>query len=112
MYELSKYRYRELKAFCLQYHEMKRRIAELEGKEVSDEFDPTSKVAVTRKDLEHAVKLIEMTAFNLGNFPGEMIFEIITGDKCIGEVCPPEMRVECEYFLRKFYWLLSERKGI
>lgn len=84
---------------------------ELDGKEVEDSPDPTAYVAVTRQDLEHAVKLIEMTAFDLGNFPGETILKIVTENVPIGEVCP-EDKLTCELYLRKFYYLLSERKGI
>lgn len=111
MYELPKYRFRELKAFCLQYHDMKDRIAELDGKEVESSPDPTAYVSVTRTELEHAVELIEMTAFNLGKFPGETILKIVTENKSIGEVCPHD-RTVCEYYLRKFYWMLSVAKGV
>lgn len=112
MYDLPKYRFREMKAFCLQYHDMKTRIAELDGKEVEKSQDPTAYTAVTRTDLENAVKLIETTAFNLGKFPGEMILKIVTENKSIGEVCPFESHDICEYYLRKFYWMLSVAKGV
>ena len=90
---------------------MKDRIAELDGKEVKPSPDPTAYVSVTRTELEHAVELIEMTAFNLGKFPGETILKIVTENKSIGEVCPFD-RTTCEYYLRKFYWMLSEAKGV
>ena len=111
MYELPKYRYRELKAFCLQYRDMKNRIAELDGKEVERSPDPTAYVSVSRTELEHAVELIEMTAFNLGKFPGETMLKIVTENKSISEVCPFD-RTTCEYYLRKFYWMLSVAKGV
>jgi hypothetical protein len=91
---------------------MKRRIDELDGKEVSDTQDPTAYVAVTRQDLEHAVKLIETTAFDLGKFPGDTILKIVAEGKAIGEVCLPEDVDICKWYLRKFYWMLSVRKGV
>ena len=112
MYELSRQRYREMKAFCLQYYDMKRRIDELDGKEVENSSDPTAYVAVTRQDLEHAVKLIEMTAFDLGKFPGETILKIVAEGRSIGEVCSSGEIDICKWYLRKFYWMLSVRKGV
>lgn len=111
MYELSPHRYRELKHFCLQYQEMKDKISELDGKEVENSRDPTSKVAVTRTDLQNAVKLIEMTAYDLGKFPGDKILKIVTENRTAGEVCPFDSDI-CKMYLKKFFWLLSERKGV
>lgn len=112
MYELSPHRYRELKHFCLQYPEMKERLKKLSYDGVDKEQgDVTADTAVSISDLEYAIKLIETTAFNLGKFPGEKILEIVTEDKSVGRVCP-EDKVTCEYYVRKFFWMLSESKGV
>lgn len=111
MYNLSRNRYKELKHFCLQYHEMKNRISELDGKEVEMIFDPTSKVAIERQELIRAVKLIEITAYDLGKFPGDKILKIVTEDSTVHEVCPDDSDI-CKMYLKKFFWLLSERKGV
>lgn len=112
MYELPVHRYRELKHFCLQYHDMKEEVERLshDGIDKKKE-DVTAKTATKLSDLKYAIKLIETTAFDLGKFPGEKILEIVTEDKSIGSVCPDD-KVTCEYYVRKFYWMLSVRKGV
>ena len=104
MYELSRNRYKEMKHFCLQYPEMKERLQNLTEKFKMRGIDPTGEQAAEITDLQHAVKLIETTAFDIGKFPGEEILKTVTEDLPRGEVC--------EFYIRKFYWLLSERKGV
>ena len=104
MYDLSRNRFKELKHFCLQYPEMKRRLEELYSEGYNDEFDPTGRIASEIADIKRAMNLIETTAFNLENFPGEEVFEIVTRGKCRGDVG--------ELYLKKFYWCLSQRKAI
>lgn len=112
MYELSRNRYKELKHFCLQYPEIKKELQyfKMQGVRKSD-LDPTARVAIRINELEHAAQLIEMTAFDVGKFPGEKILKIVAEGHTIGEVCPFE-RDACEWYLKKFYWMLSERKGV
>ena len=110
MYELSRNRYKELKHFCLQYPEMKEKLLSLEGQETADESDPTGRIATTKADLSYALWLIETTANDIGKFPAEKILEIVTEDRCIGEVCPDV--ATCAFYLRKFFFLLSKRKGV
>lgn len=112
MYELSIHRYRELKHFCLQYPEMKEKLAKYENQLYLDAFDPTGELAVKISEYKNAMKLIEMTAFNIGNFPGEKILKIVSSDRCLGEVCPDEDLSMVKFYLRKFYWMLSEVKGM
>ena len=111
MYDLSRHRFKELKHFCLRYPEMKQEIDILERREISKgKDDPTGEIATRLADLKHAVELIEMTAFNLGKFPGEKILKIVAEECTISEICPYNSDI-CEYYLRKFYWMLSEKKG-
>ena len=104
MYELSRNRFKELKHFFLQYPEKKERITELMHDISRKGKDPTAEVASELADLIYAVKLIEKTANDIGKFPGDKILKVVTEDVCRGEVC--------EFYSRKFYWLLSERKGV
>lgn len=111
MYELSRNRFKELKHFCLQYPEMKERMLELYSKGYEETYDPTGKIASELADIKKAMNLIEMTAFNVGKFPGEKILKIVTENCCVSEVCPDDNDI-CEWYLRKFYWMLSQVKGV
>ena len=104
MYELSRNRFKELKHFCLQYPEMKRRLEELYSEGYRDEPDPTGRIGSEIADIKRAMNLIETTAFNLENFPGEEVFEIVTNGRCRGSIG--------ELYLKEFYWVLSKRKGV
>lgn len=104
MYELSRNRFKELKHFCLQYPNYKKELFKLENQLYLNEEDPTGNLAVKITEYRNAIKLIETTAFNLGKFPGEKILRIVCYDECLGEVCP--------IYIRKFFWLLSEAKGV
>lgn len=112
MHDLSVHRYRELKHFCLQYPEMKEQLAKLEAQLYLDSFDPTGDIAVKINEYKNAIKLIEMTAFNIGNFPGEKILKIVSNDRCLGELCPDEDLTIVKFYLRKFFWMLSDVKGM
>lgn len=74
-YEISKYRYRELKNFCLQYDEKKQRLAALRGlgavtysnEAHSGEFsNPTASKAERAQQLAKDIELIEQTAYEVG----------------------------------------------
>ena len=72
-YELTRNEYRELKYFCLQYYEKKRKLAEI-GSLKAVRYDrtaysceipkPTEEAAIRRRQLEHDIDLIE-TALEL-----------------------------------------------
>lgn len=109
MYELSRNRFKELKHFCLQYPEMKERASKLYSEAYENDFDPTGKIASELADIKKAMNLIEMTAFNVGKFPGEKILKIVTEGRVLSEVCPDV--IIADYYVRKFYWMLSQIKG-
>lgn len=111
MYDLPVHRYRELKHFCLQYDFMKEEINRLQNQLYLNEEDPTGYIAVKLTEYKNAVKLIETTAFNLGKFPGEKILKMVTKDTCIGSVCSDDI-FNAKFYLRKFFWMLSEAKGM
>ena len=73
-YEISKYRYRELKNFCLQYDEKKQRLAALRGLGAvthsnephgSGISNPTAAKAERAQQLARDIELIEQTAMEV-----------------------------------------------
>ena len=95
-YELDKHRYRELKHFCLQYHKFKRIV---------------STWSEGTLEYENAIRLIEKTAADASIKYQEWILAAAVNDISYSRLKPPLNRIEFEYFLRRFYWLLSNRKG-
>lgn len=69
---ISRHRYYELKHFCMQYYEWKRRLAELDGMakgssdislvQTNDLPDPTEKVAVERLYFSERIAMVESAA--------------------------------------------------
>lgn len=103
MYDLSRDRFKELKHFCLQYPEWRRRYLELYGHPGSPKGDPTGEEAAGRADYIRAMSLIERTAIDTDKDYSWYIFlAVTTGKRAEG----------LELYLRKFYWLLSLRKGL
>lgn len=110
-YYLPKHRTLELKHFCLQYHDFSKlyfvtRTA-LKGRE---------KESVLLADLSRAMELIEDTAFDTDEVLGNYILLSVV-DEISYENLRSRYSIPCgkEYFYqtkRKFFWLLSERKGI
>lgn len=103
-YELPPHRFRELKHFCLQYPAWKEEYDKLSGIKI-EPGDVTSRTACKRKDLEYAMKLIEMTAVDLGDRGKSVLLYATTGE-IAGD---PDM---IKTMARKFYWILDKRKGI
>jgi hypothetical protein len=97
-----------MKYFCLQYRERKKRLKILEADEgfQKQSPDPTSELAVEIADLKYALWLIETTAYDTNVDLGKRILKIVTEDLYCGD------DDHLEELRRKFYWLLSERKGI
>lgn len=107
MYELPVHRYRELKHFCLQYRDMKKRLTNLIQNEiVRVRGDATAKVAVEIADLTYATELIETTARDTSFMWWELILKAVTEDVCLSELSIDNT------LLHKFFYLLSERKGV
>ena len=105
MYDISRNRFKELKHFCLQYPEWRRRYFELYGHPGMPKGDSTGAEASSRADYIRAMSLIETTAIDTDIDYSWYIFLAVTGmsGKC--------KDVPEEYY-RKFYWLLSLRKGL
>lgn len=107
-YELPPHRYRELKHFCLQYDSWKRLYFEKEGANV-EPGDVTGRVASRKADYMNAIQLIETTAYDTSKEWGQYILSSVVSDEICECSCDP---VEFKRLIRKFYWLLSVRKGV
>ena len=64
----------------------------------------TSRVATKRRDLEHAMKLIETTAVDAGDRDNSVFLYV-----CYDIACNLDM---IKMAVRKFYYLLDKRKGM
>ncbi len=124
-YWISRHRYYELKHFCLQYPEWRRAYANLEFKmkgkigdriQQSEVPDPTGKLGQMRADLKRAMELVEQCARDTDPILGSYVFQGVTEGitfvqmQTLKEIpCGKDMYYEC---YRRFFWLLSQRKGI
>lgn len=107
MYELPVHRYRELKHFCLQYRDMKEELLSLSrDTKGNSKSDVTSAVAIKMADLTYATELIETTAKDTSYEYGDLILKAVTEDVCLSELSFDNT------LLHKFFFLLSERKGV
>lgn len=107
MYELPRHRFLELKHFCLQYEQFLRRVKDISARGIRDgAFDPTGERAKELADNMYAIELIETTARETDEGESYKILQAVTRDISIGSI-----GVSRE-LLYKFYWLLSEKKGV
>lgn len=97
-YELSRHRYKELKHFCLQYHLWEKELARSPLEE--------------KLDIENAMQLIEKTARDTSAVYAPWILKHATDDLSYSAVRPPCDNKTFEYYIHKFYWLLSHRRGV
>lgn len=119
-YGISKLRYRELKYFCLQYIEMKEKLSQIRSISATSFSglpsgnavgSPTERKAIKAAEISSAVELIEQTALEADGSIYQYLLKNVT------EGIPYEyMPVPCgrRYFYttrRKFFYLLSEKKG-
>lgn len=113
-YELNAHRYRELKHFCLQYHDMVTELNALEAAEgyLEKHYDPTSELAMRENELRTAIGLIEMTARETERFLSDRILKVVTEDVNVKGFTMPCTRECMEELRRRYYWLLHKRKGL
>jgi hypothetical protein len=113
MYELPRHRFLEMKHFCLQYWDWKKTYYILDGEQPGKPHnDITAYTAVNKVDLQNAIELIEKTAWDTDQKLGSYILKAVTENLTTSEVNPP---VDSSIFLqykRKFYYLLSQKRGI
>ena len=126
-YWISKHRYYELKHFCLQYPDWKRLYSDLEfkmgvkipslgtirGAEIPD---PTAKYGQLLADLQRALDLVSHAATDADPELGSYILKAVTEGLSFVDLemshkipCGKDMYYDA---YRRFFWLLSQRKGI
>ena len=98
-YKLSRDRFKELKHFCRQYDYY------LESYENSDD-------GAERADLINAIELIETTAKSTDPIFFSSILDYVTRDVSYKDVDAPVDILIFKYLVARFYWLLSQRKGV
>lgn len=124
-YWISKHRYYELKHYCLQYPEWKKlrdsldikmetvKLGNVYGTEPSD---PTAKLAQMRVDLDRAIDRLLQISFEASEELGGFIFMAVTEGLSFTQLktvynipCGKDMYYDS---YRKFFWMLSQSKGI
>lgn len=118
-YKISKYRYRELKYFCLQYDEKKQRLAalrglgavtyssELHGSEISD---PTAAKAERVQQLARDIELIEQTVMEVDSVNYRSLLANVTSTNLPYEYLTPACgRRQFYEDRRKFFYLLDKK---
>ena len=115
-YYLSKHRYYELKHFCLQYNEWRELYFYAKTQTLHELDDPTGYYASIMADCKHCMELVERAAAGTDEVLGRYIFKhVITGTTYetlrLLDAIPCGRELFYEY-LRKFYWLLSQEKGV
>ena len=124
-YWIPRHRYYELKHYCLQYPEWKHAYSDLGVKLVpgcmewirsSSPSDPTARIGQLRADLRRAMDLVERTALDADPVLGSFIFKGVTEGIPYAQLsaregipCGKDLYYEC---YRRFFWLLSQKKGI
>ena len=112
MYKLNHDRYNELKYFCRQYQDWKKKYIELDGKIGKGKEDVTAKTGTARADYMKAISLIEMTAKDVDPDYYPYIMKAVTTDCSYREVGAPGGEEVLKAVLDRFFWELSRRKGI
>ena len=125
-YGISKYRYQELKNFCLQYDEKKRKIQygisgmstdNLGVSGSSGAGDPTSKLAIRHMNYLKDIQMIEMSAvetdrvlypFLLKSVTQDLSYEDIEYDDRHGRI--PYGKTDFYAYRRKFYSILNDKR--
>lgn len=118
-YEISKYRYRELKNFCLQYDEKKQRLAALRGLGAvtysnephgSGISNPTASKAERAQQLARDVELIEQTAMAVDSVNYYSLLANVTATNLPYEYLSPTYgRRQFYENRRKFFHLLDQK---
>ncbi len=118
-YQISKYRYRELKNFCLQYREKQSRLLSLteigspstEATGGGGTSDRTSTMAIKRMELQHDIALIEQTAMETNADIYPYIINHVADGIPYEYMDVPMGRRQFYDMRKKFFFLLSQKKG-
>lgn len=125
-YWISKHRYLELKHFCMQYEEWKRRYEYLERFESGSNgvvrvysartvhTDPTQQLAVEKAYFANNIDMVEKAAQQADGFLGNYILKAVTEGKSYNYL-KTVLNIPCDkntYYerYRRFFWLLSRKR--
>ena len=113
---ISKHRYYELKHFCMQYPEWKKKLREadrLRANAMRDRVtggttpDPTADAALERIELSSKIEMIAAAAKQAGEDLWELLLKSVTEDISYAKLCPPCCQQVWYRMYRKFFWLLD-----
>ena len=118
-YNISKYRYRELKNFCLQYREKKMQLSSItllgsagtesngKGNAISDR---TANDAIKIVELKNDIELIESCAKEVSGILYEYLIANVVDEIPYERMSIPVGRRKFYETRRKFFYILSQRK--
>lgn len=126
-YYISKHRYLELKHFCLQYPEWKKKYANLQNKispvalnltvctNVHEHSDKTAQIALESAYYHSCMELVEDAADNADCEIGDYIFKAVTEGRSY-DYLKTMLSIPCGrdmYYnrYRKFFWLLDKTRN-
>lgn len=119
-YDISKYRYRELSNFCLQYSELinaKNDCYTLSSVKIGDTPKSNRLSDFTAINAERAcrlgdkIEMIEQTAIELDSELYNYILKAVTEGLTWDDLLPPCGRRQFYQLRRKFFYLLNLKKG-
>ncbi len=120
-YRISRHRFLELRHFCLQYKDFKKRYLVVEKtialRSSEDEFsDPTGDTASYLAELSNAMKLIETASKEADPYLAPFIFRSVTEGISFDEMAAKEL-IYCGRNMfydryRKFFYILDLMKGL
>lgn len=122
LYWIPRHRYRELKNWCMQYHEWEEEYSACvyltskipRGEKSSNVSDPTSKMAVHMRELKKKMDLIENICKEVApRYAMTLLVSIINGtmyDTCV--TINPALPSRSEWYKarRKFFYILSQKR--
>jgi hypothetical protein len=126
-YNISKYAYRELANFCLQYPEKKRKIADLHNPLKAQRYsgmphgtdvgEPTASAAERAAQLSNDCELIEQTAIEADAGIYQWLLLAVTHENVSYWYLKCNCNIACGknyYYERrhKFFYLLAKKKGV
>lgn len=120
-YEISKYRYRELKNFCLQYNEKKQQLAALRGLGAviyndephgSEISNPTAAKAERAQQLVQDIEMIEQTAMEVDSVNYHSLLANVTNTNMSYEYIGPSCSRRQFYQARRMFFFLLNKKQL
>lgn len=122
-YWISKHRYLELKHFCLQYPEWKRKYRQIDMLPPSDGFVRVNSnqsggffveyAALRRTDILQRMELVEKIANQTDDYLGPFIFSAVTEGQSYTQLRSRGMACGKDMFYdryHKFFWLLDQAR--